>query len=139
MSFTVTNRGAGPTDSDVWYDTIWLGKSKQRPEPGRGDFLLATVRHEGALAVGESYDQTVNVLLPKHISGEFFITPFANAYGTIREDTFDNNVNPDDPFQLNGNNYKARPITVLLNPPPDLVITGLNVPASAPAGEPLHR
>jgi hypothetical protein len=135
VSYKVSNLGAGPSDGSVWYDTIWLSKSRQRPEPGRGDVLLATIRHDGALDVGESYERTATVTLPKHISGEYFITPFANAYETIREDTFDNNANPDDPFQLRGNNFKARPLTVLLNPPPDLVVTDIDAPLLGSAGE----
>jgi len=97
VSYTVTNRGAGVTGSADWYDTIWLGITRQRPEASRGDVLLATVPHHGVLGVGESYSQTVTVTLPKHITGEYFITAFANAYGTLTEDTFSNNVNPDDP------------------------------------------
>src|SRR5205823_6518315 len=41
-----------------------------------------------------------------------------------------------DPYQLNGNNYKARPVTILMTPPPDLVVSAVNVPATARAGEP---
>ncbi len=137
VKYTVTNKGAGPTDSADWIDAVWLGKSRQRPEPGRGDFLLLTAPHHGVLQVGESYEQTVKVALPKHIGGEFFITPFTNAFGTLPEDTFDNNVNSDDPNQLNGNNFKARPISILMTPPPDLVVTAVNAPTQVIAGGPL--
>lgn len=54
--------------------------------------------------------------------------------GTILEDTQDVNINPDDPNQLDNNNYKARPITILLSSPPDLVVTSVVPTTQAPAG-----
>ncbi|HND53774.1 MAG TPA: CARDB domain-containing protein, partial [Pirellulaceae bacterium] len=69
-----------------------------------------------------------------HVSGDLFITAWANPYGTVIEDTLDTNLNPDDPFELDNNNYKARPMTVLLTPPPDLVVTSIISPAQTVAG-----
>ena len=54
----------------------------------------------------------------------------------VLEDTFRTSLNPDDPNELNNNNYKARPITVLLTPPPDLVVTSVVPDATAPGGDP---
>src|SRR4029078_8627926 len=45
------------------------------------------------------------------------------------------NVNPDDPNQPNGDNYKARPITVLLTPPPDLVVTSVSPQLNGVGGD----
>ena len=66
---------------------------------------------------------TTTVTLPKHISGQYFITPWADTFDQVLKSTLDVNVNPDDPNELNNDNWKARPITVLLTPPPDLVVT----------------
>ena len=66
---------------------------------------------------------------PIHTQGQYYLTAWTNSTGNVFQVTLAGNVNPDDPAQLNGNNYKARPITVLLNPPPDLTITHINVPA----------
>src|SRR5262249_39051181 len=41
-----------------------------------------------------------------------------------------------DPNQLYSDNYKARPITVLLTPPPDLVVTSVKPDAQAVGGGP---
>ena len=53
----------------------------------------------------------------------------------VLKSTLDVNINPDDPNELNNDNYKARPITVLLTPPPDLVVTNGHAPADGVGGD----
>ncbi|WP_013334633.1 CARDB domain-containing protein [Gloeothece verrucosa] len=141
VRYTVTNKGIGETDRDGWTDTIWLTRDKNRPSPvAQGtppqpdDILLTTIGHNGSLKVGESYGQTATVTLPSQITGQWYITPWSDAYDVITEDTLDINSNPDDPNQLDSNNYKSRPITVLLTPPPDLVVTSVTPTATATGG-----
>src|SRR5205823_5781784 len=58
-----------------------------------------------------------------------------DAYDAVLEETLSSNINPDDPNEFDNNNYKARPITVLLTPPPDLVVTAASTtPAATDAG-----
>lgn len=73
--------------------------------------------------------------LPKHITGQYFITPWSDTFDVVLKSTQDANVNPDDPNQLNNDNYKARPITVLLTPPPDLIVTQVSPQATAVGGD----
>lgn len=82
------------------------------------------------------YEQVVRVTLPSQVTGEWYITPWSDAYDVILEDTRDTNINPDDPNELDNNNYKARPITVLLTPPPDLVVTSVIAPSEGLGGKP---
>src|SRR5262249_39792065 len=60
--------------------------------------------------------------------------PWSDTYDVVLEDTFSNNINPDDPNELDNNNYKARPITVLLTSAPDLVVSSVTASAEAAAG-----
>ena len=146
VSYTVANLGAGDTIPGSWTDTIWLTLDRTRPDPRKGDVLLGTFGHSGTLSVGDSYDQSVTVSLPSGISGNYYVTPWTDSYDQVPEDTFDININPDDPTQLDNNNYKARPITVLLRPPPpptqhipsDLVVTSVQPTAQA-RGRPVQR
>src|SRR4029077_10663213 len=78
---------------------------------------------------------TATVTLPKHIAGQFFITPWADTFDQVLKSTLDVNINPDDPTELNNDNWKARPITVLLTPPPDLVVTAVVPPPTAVGGD----
>ncbi len=138
VRFQVSNQGIGPTDATSWTDSVWLTTDRKRPHPAKGDVLLTTLANPEILAVGESYEQIVTVTLPKRISGEYFITPWSDVYDAVLEDTFSGNINPDDPNEFDNNNYKARPITVLLTPPPDLVVTSVvPSPATTTAGNSL--
>jgi YD repeat-containing protein len=143
VRYKVTNKGIGESDRDSWTDTIWLARNQDRPSakardsaPGEiEDYLLATVTHNGSLKVGESYEQVVTLTLPSKVTGEWFITPWSDAYDIVTEDTLSININSDDPNELDNNNYKARPITVLLTPPPDLVVSSVVAPTQAKGGD----
>ena len=143
VSYTVTNMGLDPTDVGSWVDTIWLAHDPKRPGATKGDVLLATLPHTGVLGNDPSlltpptsYTQTATVTLPTHISGQFFITAWADTFDQVFKSTLSANVNPDDPNELNNDNWKARPITVLLTPPPDLVVTSVTPQATALGGDP---
>jgi hypothetical protein len=125
VRYTVTNNGSNITDRDTWTDGIWLTRDRTRPNAGGNSAIfLGSVQHTGRLAVGESYTVTAKVRIPKQIeSGTYYITPWADTYGTLIESTFANNQNPDDPNEANSNNYKARAIDIIgtpVMPPPDL-------------------
>jgi YD repeat-containing protein len=132
VQYTVSNLGLGPTDVANWTDTIWLCTDIKRPNPSRGDVLLATLPHSGLLGNDpsvldppQSYTVNTTVTLPTHITGQYFITPWADSLDNVLKSTQSGNVNTDDPFELNNDNYKARPITILLTPPPDLVVSAI--------------
>src|SRR5262249_38557471 len=140
VKYTVTNLGAGPTDLSSWTDAIWLAADKTK-YPYLSGILLTTVGHSGVLTndphdpdLPQSYTQTVNITLPKHVSGQLFLMPQADVYQQTTETTLAQNVNPDDPNDLPSDNSKARPITVLPTPPPDLIVTSVNTPAAVAAG-----
>src|SRR5262249_53991130 len=96
-----------------------------------------TVSHAGSLGVGESYEQVATVTIPEGVSGEYFITPWADTYDFVLEDTLATNLNPDDPNEVDNNNYKARPITVLGSQvAPDLAVPEVIAPGQAKAGDP---
>ncbi len=139
VTYTVTNLGNGPTDLSSWTDGVWL--ATDRKEPYVTGTLLATVTETGVLTndphdpdLPQSYTQTLTVTLPPHLSGQLFITPQTDLYQQLDETTLTANVNPDDPDELRSDNFKAAPIIVLPEPPPDLVVSAIKVPASVPAG-----
>ncbi|MCU0981341.1 MAG: hypothetical protein MUF25_19485, partial [Pirellulaceae bacterium] len=137
VRYTVTNRGSGETNIGQWNDTIWLTRDKNRPHPGQGDVLLKTLEHTGSLAIGAGYDQTVTVTLPKDLSsGTYYITPWTDPYDVVLEDTLATNVNPDDPHEIDNNNYRARAIGIIgLVLRPDLVVQAVTATDAAQGGE----
>ncbi len=81
------------------------------------------------------YDQTVSVTLPPALTpGTYYITPWTDLYSAVLQDTLAVNVNPDDPNNLNSDNYKAQAIDVL-SPQPDLAVTSVVAPKQAHGGD----
>jgi subtilase family serine protease len=137
VRYTVTNLGAGPTQTDRWADTIWLTQDKNRPHPSHGDVLLKTIEHQGALPRNAGYDQVVKVQLPEGLrSGTYYIMPWTDPYKVVLEDSLAINNNPDDPHELDNNNYKARAITIL-GTRPDLHVTAVAAPDAVWGGDTL--
>ena len=144
----MTNKGLNVTDVPNWTDTIWLAHDPKRPGTSKGDVVLATLSHNGVLGNDPSvltpptsYTETTTVTLPSGISGQFYITAWADTFDQVLKSTFDANINPDDPNELNNDNWKARPITVLLTPPPpaplppDLVVSSVAAQPTAVGGD----
>jgi subtilase family serine protease len=146
VRYRVENRGSGVTDKTAWTDTIWLTVDKTRPFAGKGDFLLGTFSHQGALPVGDFYEQVVTVTIPDAANlrtgiNTYYITPWSDTYDVVLEDTLAVNKNPDDPNQIDNNNYKARAVIVIGNQPPpvaplgDLTVTNVTPLTPAEAGK----
>ncbi|OYP38028.1 CARDB domain-containing protein [Rhodopirellula sp. MGV] len=139
VRYKVTNRGTGVTDPGSWTDQIWLTLGTDGPKPGRGDRQIGTFRHTGVLDVGESYEATTNVSVPKGLTGQYFLTVYADGYRSVYEVAFAENTNPDAPNDLEGNNYTSTPINVLLTPPSDLRVRTVDVLSTDPlvGGQPV--
>ncbi|MBM3524338.1 MAG: hypothetical protein FJX57_15395, partial [Alphaproteobacteria bacterium] len=144
VRYTVTNLGSGPTDIGAWTEQIWLTIDRNRPHPGTGDILLKTIAYDGGIvARNGGYDRVVTVQLPEKVtSGRYYLTPWVDPYAQILEDTLATNINPDDPAEVNNNNYKARAIDIIGIPPvavpvlrPDLQIVSIVPQASAFGGD----
>ncbi|MFO1403439.1 MAG: CARDB domain-containing protein [Azonexus sp.] len=139
VRYQVANLGSQTTRGEAaalnaWTDTIWLARDKRRPGAHKGDILLGSFTHVGNLGVGENYLGTVQVAIPENVrSGEYFVTVWSDTYDVILEDTLAANINPDDAAQVDNNNYKARPISVLGISPPDLAVGEVTGQATAEA------
>ncbi|HND55525.1 MAG TPA: CARDB domain-containing protein, partial [Pirellulaceae bacterium] len=137
VRFNVTNFGSAPTDNSSWSDAVWLTRDRKRPDPRKGDVLLAATNHAGVLKVGDSYEQTFSVTIPGGLNGQYFITPVTDAFDGVTESTTSDHINPDDPNQLDNNSYRARPITVVDGSiPADLVVTSVRPDATGTGGSP---
>jgi subtilase family serine protease len=139
VSYTVTNKGSATTRGDSastssWTDSVWLTVDKTRPSPYKGDIKLGEVVHSGKLDVDQDYLGNLTLRIPDGVSsGQYYLTVWSDAYDVILEDTMSQNINLDDASQVDNNNYKARPITVLGLTPPDLVLTQVLAPAATTA------
>jgi CARDB len=145
VRYRVTNKGLAETNAENWTDTIWLSKTKLRPQPiafnsdgnlSPEDIKLIEINHTGSLKVGESYEVIAKVAIPKNLSGQYYLTPWSDNYDVVLEDTFEINNNPDDQTQIDNNNYKAAPITLLTTPVlrSDLAVTSVISPLTGISG-----
>ncbi|WP_346658742.1 Ig-like domain-containing protein [Bradyrhizobium sp. 143] len=139
IRYTVTNRGSATTNTETWHDTIWLTRDATRPAPGSGAILLGTFDHNGALDINEGYDRVVTLTLPDNLaSGQYYITPWSDSFDAVLEDSLATNINPDDPHEIDNNNYKARPIGIIgVEAAPvksDYAVTSVSAPTQAVAG-----
>ncbi|MBL8395672.1 MAG: hypothetical protein JNK99_13155, partial [Candidatus Accumulibacter sp.] len=140
VRYRVANLGSartrGETASvDGWTDSLWLTRDARRPGAWKGDILLGSFNHAGKLEAGEDYRGDVQVALPDDlVSGQYYLTVWSDTYDLILEDTLATQINPDDPQQIDNNNYRARPISILGSTPPDLVLGEIIGPTNADAG-----
>ena len=135
VRFTVTNVGSAATHGDGWSESVWLTRDKTRPHPAKGDRLLWSGSHQGRLPRDAGYDRELDVRVPDEIeSGVWHVTPWVDPFDEIAEDTLAANVNPDDPGQLDNNNYRAREISIV-GKEPDLVVAEVSAPAVAQGGD----
>ena len=139
VNFTVTNLGAGPTTLANFAEQVWLDVDKQRPNPGLGDILLTEVQYNGGiLATGAGYDQSITVTLPSNVvSGTYYLTVWVDPYETLIQSQLATNINPDDPNEIQNDNYKAGnsatggteiiglPATAIPTPLPDVAIVAV--------------
>ncbi len=129
VRYRVTNLGVAETTRASWTDSIWLspGKKLQSLAASGSAIKLTDFNHTGSLKVGESYEATVRVTLPTGIEGQYFLTPWSDTYDVVLEDIYDVNKNPDDPNEVDNNNYKAAQINILKPPvlAPDIAVSNV--------------
>ncbi|MEX2214849.1 MAG: Ig-like domain-containing protein [Phycisphaeraceae bacterium] len=135
VTFSVENLGSGPTNIGQYLGQIWLTIDKNRPNPQAGDILLRTFAIDAPLDVNQGIDLTQSITLPANLpSGVYYITPWVDPVNAVLEDTLAINVNPDDPDEIDGNNFKAAAIDVV-GVQPDLEVTQIIAPATAVGGD----
>ncbi|MEO0069618.1 MAG: CARDB domain-containing protein, partial [candidate division WOR-3 bacterium] len=120
----VTNTGAGPTNSPVWYDKVYL--SLDNVLDGT-DVVLGTAPNPSYLNAGESYVNSLTVTLPQGIQGNYYVLIKTDCSNTVFEADYEN-----DNLGLGGPTY------IDLSPPPDLQVISISAPGQAFSGQPVE-
>ena len=104
VEWTVTNTtdAWGPTPVDYWHDRIYY--SPDDTYDG-GDVYLGELRHDGALAVGESYNASKQVTIPAGASGTYYLFVVTDFHDRVYE------------FNYEGNNVAGRAVVADVTPP----------------------
>src|SRR5690606_7273671 len=86
--------------------------------------------------VGEFYEVETTVRIPKGLTGQYFLSVYADGQGRVYEAAFENNLNPKAPNDIEGSNYGSTPLNILLTPPADLQVTHIEADGSGVGDEP---
>ncbi len=125
LSWTVANQGPGETRAAQWLDRVYVSYNDDQWDSS--DRLVGTFFRIGALTSGASYTvSNQSVTLPVGVTG--------SAHFIVRTD--DNNEVFEHLFESNNVGVQTNPTTVLLTPPPDLVVTSVSPQPTAVAGQP---
>ena len=119
VHYTVVNEGERVTQKENWTDAFFIGETTTY----FGAFQLAAKIHHGALEVGGSYTDSIEILIPNGLEGDYFLIGFTDRTNQIYE-----HDNEDD-------NVLAHLVTVLAPNPCDLVAVQPEFPASVVSGE----
>ena len=135
VDWTVGNLGTGRTNSNYWYDEVFL--SLDRDLGDSGDISLGRVYHSGALASGAlsandpdaSYDVSRTFKLPANVDGEYYVI--------VRTDSPDREGDRvlETPLENNNNGVTDSRTTISLSETPDLVVDGVDAPVSGISGQ----
>jgi subtilase family serine protease len=119
LSWTVTNQGTDAA-SAAWYDYVYLSTDDKVDS---FDSYVASSYHYSspALGAGSGYTRNATANLSWVAPGNYYLLFVTDAYNFVNETDEDNNV-------------RALPITVT-NQNVDLVVTSINAPATAAAGD----
>lgn len=122
VSWTVANRGVGPTVEGSWVDRVYLSPT---PTFNAGTALLAgSFTHSGNIAQNGFVTHTENVIVPTRAQGPYYVFVWTDALGAVEECGGENdNVGPG-AASINVNNDL-----------PDLTVTSAGAPTSALAGQ----
>ena len=135
VSWTVTNTGAGTTNSPVWYDRIWISPDLDVRMAHREDRLLGVFENVSYLEPGESYMQTKRISLPNGLMGTYYLFVVTDNYDacSINFSTMEayshsgHNVNIV-PELNDRNNFAFVDFDFTIPPSPDLQVTSVTVP-----------
>lgn len=119
VQWTVTNSGAGPTNSPQWTDRLYIGTS---PTSLSGATSLKSTQSVSALNPGESYTASAIVKIPRGINGSYHFLVKTDSSGDLNEENTTNNLS-------------SSPVQVNVPPLPDLIVETVQSPDEVFAGQ----
>jgi hypothetical protein len=119
VHYTVINEGERVTQRNNWTDAFYISETYAVT----GAFQLGSKIHNGALEVGASYTDSIEILAPNGLEGDYFLLGFTDATNLIYEHENEND------------NVLATSVTVVAPDPCDLIAIQPEFPTSVASGE----
>ena len=137
IDWTVENSGTGLTNSNYWYDDVWLSTNSTL-QSGGNDIYLGGLQHTNPLAAGDSYAASLTVALPDDLPAGNYYFIVATDRPLLPKNTYLANENLVYESNENNNETAATPSTsVTLAAVPDLAVSDISVPPTAFSGQTL--
>ncbi|MDB9444753.1 CARDB domain-containing protein [Anabaena sp. CS-542/02] len=135
ISWTVENLGQGRTNSNFWYDAVYLSLD---PTVSNNDIELGSFFRSGALGLQESYTATKTFNVPTNLDGNYYVLVRTDRDNHVIEGIFENNnlKSSDASSSGGGTGIEVLPITPI--PTPDLTVQSVDAPTQGIAGQPLN-
>ncbi len=119
IGWSVTNTGPVATSTSAWYDGLFLTTNSGGALPTDA-ISLATLANLYGLNPGQGYPRSASVTLPNDFTGTRYIAVKADTYGGVLEQSEANNL------------LYSGPLTIVLEPQPDIVPIDLDVGLAPP-------
>jgi subtilase family serine protease len=129
VTWTVTNNAAATDPSASWNDAVYLSLDTSL-DPS-SDILVGNAAHSGGLAAGAHYTGSGSFQIPLGLAGKYYVIVAADAQQSVFERT----------GQSDRISASTSPMTIVLEPPVDLVAGTFTVPSgptSATLGQALN-
>jgi subtilase family serine protease len=120
VSWVVQNTGTGSISGASWNDGVYLSLNAQLDG---ADTRLATVLHGPALAAGDIYLDSLDLLIPSYVPGTYYLLVKTDTRGDVYEYTGESN------------NATSKPLSVQTPLMADLAISDISIPDSAAPGD----
>ncbi|MFM6436862.1 MAG: Calx-beta domain-containing protein, partial [Microcystis panniformis] len=124
INWTVTNEGEGITQSNTWYDSVYL--SRDQFLDANVDLFLGSVKHQGEVASDGNYTASLTATLPPGISGPYYAFVVTDSTSKVFEAGADGN----------NTHFDGNATVIEIPPPADLQVTAITLPATGITGEP---
>ena len=122
VSWTVANTGYGSTNSQQWYDRVYINNS---PDLNGFPTLLAQVPNQSYLNPGDQYNSSVNVTIPVGYQGTYYFVVNTDAGNQVVE------------LAIATSKVTASgPVNVALTQPPDITVHSITVAPELFSGQP---
>jgi RHS repeat-associated protein len=123
INWTVTNEGEGITQSNTWYDSVYL--SRDQFLDATADLFLGSVKHQGEVAADGNYTASLTATLPPGISGPYYAFIVTDSTSKVFEAGADGN----------NTHFDGNATVIEIPPPADLQVTAITLPATGITGE----
>jgi len=116
LPFSVKNQGYS-TATGNWSDVVYI--SADTTFNASTAILLGTYPHSLPLQPDSIYYNNVQIVIPSNIFGTYYLYIKTDATNQVFENVYENN-----------NLTKSTPFQIFLTPPPDLIVTNIQAPAT---------